>query len=54
LEDAAQYLKPELSFARLDQIAEKMSDTECARKMTAARERLLRRVKIEAPRPPRQ
>jgi transposase InsO family protein len=54
LEQANQYLKPELSFARLDQVAQKMSDTECARKMAAAKNQLLRRVKIEAPRPPRE
>jgi transposase InsO family protein len=48
---AEQCLKPEQSWARLDQIAQKMSDTECARKMTAAKQQLLRRVKIESPRP---
>ena len=49
---AEQCLKPEQSWARLDQIAQKISDTECARKMTAAKQQLLRRVKIESPRPP--
>jgi len=53
LEQAEQFLKPELSWAHLDRVAHKMSDTECARKMAAAKSRLLRRVKIEAPRPPR-
>ena len=52
LENAQQYLKSELSFAHLDQMAQKMSDTECARKMVTAKARLLRRVKIESPRPP--
>jgi len=53
LEQAEQYLKPNLSFAQLDSIAQKMSDTECAQKMAAARAQLLRRCKIEAPSPPR-
>ena len=52
LQDAERYLKAERSFAHLDQIARKMSDTECARKLAAARTQLLRRVKIESPRPP--
>lgn len=52
LEKAERYLKPQQSWARLDQIAQKMSDTECARKMRAAKQQLLRRVKIESPRPP--
>ena len=53
LENAEQYLKPNLSYGQLDKIARKMSDTECARKVTAARGQLLRRCKMEAPRPPR-
>ena len=53
LEKAEQYLKPNLSLAQLDQTAQKMSDTECARKMAAARAQLLRRCKIESPLPPR-
>jgi transposase InsO family protein len=53
LEKAEQHLKPKLSLAQLDQIAQKWSDTECARKMAAAKLQLLRRVKIESPRPPR-
>lgn len=53
LERAEQYLKPDGSLAKLEQVAHKMSDTECARKMSAAKSRLLRRVKIESPRPPR-
>ena len=51
LEQAEQYLKPNLSFAQLDQLAQKMSDTECARKLAAARDQLLRRTKIESPWP---
>ena len=53
LEEAEQYLKPNLSFAQLERTAQKMSDTECARKMTAAKAQLLRSCKIEAPAPPR-
>jgi hypothetical protein len=37
LEEAQQYLKANLSFVTLDQIAQKMSDTECARKMATAK-----------------
>ena len=53
LERAEQYLKAERSLAQLDQVAQKMSDTECAQKMAAAKNQLLRRVKIESPRSPR-
>ena len=53
LAEAEQYLKPSMSFARLDQVALKMSDTERARKMAAARAQLLRRCKIESPSAPR-
>lgn len=52
LEAAEQYLKPNLSWAQLDQVAQRMSDTECARRMAAAKAKLLRRVKIESPHPP--
>ena len=52
LKKAEQYLKPNLSFAQLDKTAQKMSDTQCARKMAAAKGQLLRRCKIESPRPP--
>jgi hypothetical protein len=53
LPEAALFLKPNLSLAHLDQLAEQISDTECARKMTSAKARLLRRCKIESPLPPR-
>ena len=53
LQEAEQYLKPNMSFARLDAAALKMSDTECARTMSAAKAQLLRRCKIESPLPPR-
>jgi hypothetical protein len=51
--EAQQYLKPHTSFVQLDQTAQKMSDTECARKMAAAKVKLLRRCKIESPLPPK-
>jgi hypothetical protein len=53
LENAEQYLKADLSFGQLDQVAQKMSDTESARKMAAVRTQLLRRCKIESPSAPR-
>src|SRR5579875_1672730 len=53
LPEAKQYLKPGLGFAQLDQLAKSMSDTECARKMGAAKSKLLRSCKIESPFPPR-
>jgi transposase InsO family protein len=52
LPEAGQYLKPEGSFAKLDRIAKKMSDTECARKMGEAKAKLLRQCKMESPFPP--
>jgi transposase InsO family protein len=53
LPEAEKYLKPNMSFARLDQVALKMSDTEAARKMSAAKALLLRCCKIESPTAPR-
>jgi len=53
LAQAEQYLKPGLSFAQLDKLAQQMSDTECAAKMSAAKAKLLRRCKTESPFPPR-
>ena len=53
LPDAAGYLKPGVSFARLDRVAKAMSDTECAKKMSAAKAKLLRQCKMESPVPPR-
>jgi transposase InsO family protein len=49
LPQAEQYLKPNMSFARLDEAALTRSDTECARKMAAAKAQLLRRCKFESP-----
>jgi transposase InsO family protein len=54
LEKGEQYLKPHTSFAQLEQIARKMSDTESARKMSAAKAELLRRCQRESPTPPRR
>ena len=53
LPEAAGYLKENVSFARLDQQASSMSDTECAKKMATAKATLLRQVKTESPIPPR-
>jgi transposase InsO family protein len=48
IEKAERHLKAKVSFAQLDQIAGRTSDTGCARKMTAAKVELLRRVKSES------
>jgi len=53
LPEAASHLKQNINFARLDQLAGAMSDTECAKKMTIAKAKLLRIVKTESPIPPR-
>ena len=53
LPEGQQYLKESISFAQLDKFAKVMSDTECAKKMGAAKARLLRQCKIECPVPPR-
>lgn len=53
LPKASQYLKPGLSFAQLDQQAGSLSDTECAKKMSMAKAKLLRACKVESPFPPR-
>ena len=52
LPEAASCLKEGLNFKRLDIFATAMSDTDCARKMSAAKGRLLRRCKSESPIPP--
>jgi len=49
LPGAEKYLKPDRGFAQMDLLALKLSDTECARKMAAAKTNLLRRCKIESP-----
>jgi transposase InsO family protein len=53
LPKAAQCLKPNISFAQLDKLAGAMSDTECAKKMVAAKAKLLCQCKTESPVPPR-
>jgi hypothetical protein len=52
LPHAEQYLKANLAFAQLDQAASLVSDTECAKRMGAAKGKLLRACKIESPFPP--
>lgn len=52
LTEAEQYLKPEVSFTKLDRSARKLSDTECARKMGEAKAKLLRQCKLESLFPP--
>jgi hypothetical protein len=51
--EAAKHLKQNISLACLEQRAMQMSDTECARKMTTAKARLLRDCKTESLVPPR-
>ncbi len=53
LEKVETYLKPNVSLVQLEQMARKMSDTECARKMTTAKTQLLRQCKMESPMPTR-
>ena len=53
LPGAEQYLKSSTGFAQLDQRTERLSDTEWAKKMGAAKSKLLRSCKIESPFPPR-
>ena len=53
LAEAEQYLKADLSFEQLDRIAHSSSDTDGARRMKQAKEKLLRECKIESPLPPR-
>jgi transposase InsO family protein len=52
LSGAKQHLKPGIGFDQLDRIANKITDTECARKMRQAKTKLLRACKIESPVPP--
>jgi hypothetical protein len=53
LPETEQYLKPEVSLARLERIAFQMSDTDSAKKMGIAKAKLLRKCKMESPIPPR-
>src|SRR6202030_2566808 len=52
LEQSAGYLKEGIGFDRLDRLARAMSDTECAKQMSAAKVKLLRACKSESPIPP--
>ena len=52
LERAEQYLQPGVSLAELEREALAMSDTENARRMSAAKSRLLRQCKAQSPVPP--
>ena len=52
LPEATRYLKPGLSWARLDPIADERSDTEWARRMQAAKARMLQQCKWQHPVPP--
>lgn len=52
LERAEQYLKPSLSLGELEREALAISDTECARRMSNAKARLLRQCKVQSPVPP--
>src|SRR5580704_15357743 len=53
LPGAAAYLKPGITMEALERLEAAMSDTEFARKMGAAKGKVLRACKIESPRPPR-
>lgn len=53
LPTASKYLKPGITFDDLDKQAARLSDTECAKKMSAAKAKLLRDCKVESPFPPR-
>src|ERR1035441_2703978 len=50
---AAKHLKQNISLVDLEQRAMQMSDTECARKMTTVKAKLLRDCKTESLLPPR-
>ena len=53
LREAEQYLKENLTLAQLEHTASRMSDTECAKRMGAAKSKLLRSCKVDSPFPPR-
>ena len=52
LGQAEQYLKPGVSLSEMERGALAVSDTECARKMNAAKSRLLQQCKAQSPLPP--
>ena len=53
LPEAEKWLKPGVSLAAMERQALTMSDTECARRMSAAKAKLLRGCKTQSPVPPR-
>lgn len=53
LAEAESFLKPGVKLAELERVALQISDTECARKMNAAKLRLLWQCKTQFPAPPR-
>ncbi len=53
LAEAESFLKPGVKWAELERVALQISDTECARKMNAAKLRLLRQCKTQFPVAPR-
>jgi transposase InsO family protein len=53
LAEAESFLKPGVKWAELERVALQLSDTECARKMNAAKLRLLRQCKTQFPVAPR-
>ena len=52
LPEAARQLKPGVSWAKLEQMAGQMSDTQWAGRMHTAKARLLRQCKLLYPLPP--
>ena len=50
---AGPHVTAPVSLEQLDQMAKSMSDTECAKRMDAAKSKLLLACKIESPFPPR-
>jgi transposase InsO family protein len=52
--EAEKFLKPGISLKSLERRAGRMSDTEAARKMRQAKAMLLRQVKVESPKAPRE
>jgi len=53
LPEAEKFLKPGVSLSAMERKSLAMSDTECARRMSAAKAKLLRRCKTQLPVPPR-
>ena len=53
LPEVEKRLKPGVGLAEMERAAQAMSDTECARRMSAAKAKLLRQCKTQSPLPPR-